>query len=373
MSKKLTIEEIKEKLSLINPDIEILSNEYVNNKGKLNVRCKIDGYLWESSWSNLSKGKGCKKCAGILSPTIEFVKEEISKINPNIELLSDTYINNNSPLECKCLIDGYKWSSSWSRLRKNHGCPKCAGNVKLGLDTIKDFLDKNDSTFELFGENSYKNAKSKLKLKCKIDGHEWEASWDVINKGHGCPMCCKRPRITLDIIKERMKDIDENIEILEENVYKNAKTNLKLKCLLDGNLWEASWTNLKQGHGCPICRRRFFQESTIEKNKDKWSKMYGSLYIIRCTGMGESFYKVGITRKNVKSRFKNSNMGYKYEMIFSINKNWYEIVKLESMILKEFNNSITQYEPSVKFGGYTECFDLSSFDLVMEIIDGSRI
>ena len=61
--RKLTLEEIKARLKLINPDVEILSDEYKNAKTKLKCECLLDGKRWYATWSNLSKGRGCPECA----------------------------------------------------------------------------------------------------------------------------------------------------------------------------------------------------------------------------------------------------------------------------------------------------------------------
>ena len=66
MSKKLTLEEVKNKLFMINGNIEIISTEYINAKTHLKCKCLLDGYEWYSAWVNLGKGKGCPKCARVL-------------------------------------------------------------------------------------------------------------------------------------------------------------------------------------------------------------------------------------------------------------------------------------------------------------------
>lgn len=56
---------------------------------------------------------------------MEEVKKELFTINSNIEILSDTYINNNTKLECRCKIDGHVWKSIWINLQRGIGCPQC--------------------------------------------------------------------------------------------------------------------------------------------------------------------------------------------------------------------------------------------------------
>lgn len=123
--RKLNLKEIKKRLTSINPDIQIIAGQYKNIHSKLKCKCKIDRYEWESTWNNLSKGKGCPKCANTIKLTIGEIKERMQFINPNILILSKTYINSYTKLECKCKIDDYEWGSPWSNLSKGHGCPEC--------------------------------------------------------------------------------------------------------------------------------------------------------------------------------------------------------------------------------------------------------
>ena len=62
--KPLTHEEFMEKFYVKNKNaenIEILG-EYVNNKTKIKVRCKKDGYEWEATPKHLLNEVGCPKC-----------------------------------------------------------------------------------------------------------------------------------------------------------------------------------------------------------------------------------------------------------------------------------------------------------------------
>ena len=47
--------------------------------------------------------------------------------------------------------------------------------------------NKNAENIEVLGE--YVNAHTKIKCKCKIDGHEWEATPNSLLNNHGCPKC----------------------------------------------------------------------------------------------------------------------------------------------------------------------------------------
>ena len=273
--KKFTLEEIKNKLKNINPNIDILSNEYINNYTQLKCICKICNHEWKATWGNLGSGTGCPKCSGKKKLSLEEVKDNLNKINANIKILSDKYIDNKTKLKCKCLIDGYEWEAVWSSLQRGTGCPKCSGNLPDTIEEIKNKLAKINPNIQILSNEYIKNS-IKLHCKCKIDGHEWYAKWGNLRHGTGCPICGKKSkdeklRLTMKEIKFRLQKINPNIEILS-NEYKNNETKLHCRCLIDNYEWYAKWQNLYQGEGCYICGLKTIKEKqmfSLEEIKEK--------------------------------------------------------------------------------------------------------
>jgi hypothetical protein len=92
-TQRFTLEIVKEKLSKINPNIDIISDEYINSRTKLKCKCKIDGNIWFTSWDILNKGRGCPICGRKSSSekqimSIEELRNRVKLISPNIEILS---------------------------------------------------------------------------------------------------------------------------------------------------------------------------------------------------------------------------------------------------------------------------------------------
>ena len=268
---KYTIEEIKEKLKIINPNIEILSTEYVNAKTHLDCRCLVDGCEWKSSWSNLSQKKGCPKCSSRRNGkskrlTMEIVKNKLNAVNPNVEILSEMYITSSEKLKCKCLIDGHEWEAKWESLLQGSGCPKCAIRQKtLTLSSVKNRLAKINPNIEILS-TEYKHSQEKLKCRCLIDDYEWSVTWSHLNRGVGCPKCSKRISPTIQEVKKILKEISPNIKVLSEK-HINSTTKLKCKCLIDGHEWSALWCHLQKGSGCPECGRKLSKAEVLIRNE----------------------------------------------------------------------------------------------------------
>ena len=70
-------------------------------------------------------------------------------------------------------------------------------------------------------------------------------------------------RLTHEEFVNRMREINNDIEILGE--YINANTKIKVRCKIDGYEWEATPNNLLSGNGCPKCN-----ESKGEKRIGKY-------------------------------------------------------------------------------------------------------
>ena len=180
----------------------------------------------------------------------------------NIEILGE-YINGRAKIKCKCKIDGYEWKVIPSDLLyKNCGCPKCNGMYKTTEEFKQEMKEINDD-IEILGE--YKSALTKIKCKCKIDGHEWEATPHDLLSGRGCPKCYGRNKTTEEFVNE-LKEINDNIEILGEYIKSNIK--IKCKCKIDGYEWEVTPNSLLNGSGCPKCVIKSIVEKRTKTHKE---------------------------------------------------------------------------------------------------------
>lgn len=207
MGKIKTTEKFIKQMSVLSPDIEILG-EYTGVRKKIKCRCKLDGYEWMAIPDRLLFGTGCKKCADRAKTKThdDFVKE-LKLINENIVILGK-YKNINEKIKCKCNICGSEWETRPNHLLNGHGCNKCI-SAKVGMlraKTHEQFL------IDLYAINKgieilsrYKNARTKLKCKCKVDDNEWMATPNDLLSGYGCPKCSesKGERAVADILSKR--------------------------------------------------------------------------------------------------------------------------------------------------------------------------
>ena len=251
MGRRLTHEEFMEKFYEKNENaenIEILG-EYINSRTKIKCKCKIDGYEWEVVANNLLSGQGCFKCRNNkMKKTHEEFINRMKEINNDIEIIGE-YKGSNKKIKCRCKLDGYEWEATPNGLLRGTGCLKCSGNIKKTTEDFINELKEVNNDIEVLGE--YVSNKTKIKVKCKIDGYEWEVTPNVLLSGHGCPKCSGKVRKNTEYFINELKEINNDIEVLGE--YINAFTKIKCKCKKDGYEWEATPNSLLRGQGCPKC------------------------------------------------------------------------------------------------------------------------
>lgn len=129
-------------------------------------------------------------------------------------------------------------------------------------EKISRIESKNPTTkvLEIFYVNNRGNRKiCKCKCICKVHNHEWIGHYSNLIKGKGCAICGreksrKERAFTIDYVKEKLKEIRDDIIILEDK-YINSGTKMSCKCLSCNTIWKITWDNLKAGYGCPVCRK----------------------------------------------------------------------------------------------------------------------
>ena len=176
------IKELHEK----NNNIELL-DEYVSYDTQIRFQCKIDGFIFKKTPTNMLLNPNCPKCTKkIKMSNLEFV-EKLFNTNKNIKPLEEfTGVDNH--ILCECKIDGYRWSTTpWNLLHNKSGCPKCSNVPKKDTKYFKNELSKINQNIEIIGE--YVSAKIPILCNCKIHNYKWETTPDVLLRGSGCPIC----------------------------------------------------------------------------------------------------------------------------------------------------------------------------------------
>lgn len=160
----------------------------------------------------------------------EFMIEFQKKGNPNVIILGK-YIDNKTKILVKCKIDGYEWYSKPTNLLYGTGCPVCAGKIvvpnlnsiaAIRPDLIKYFENPEDAY--LISPRSHK----RKNLKCPDCGHVRSMRMDDLYiYGFNCQICGEYISYPNRIIRSVMQQLDSNLDFLQYE-------------------WQPKWANKKR-------------------------------------------------------------------------------------------------------------------------------
>ena len=122
----------------------------------------------------------------------------------------------------------------------------------------------------------YINSNTKIKHRCKIDGHEWYVKPLHTLNGRGCPKCTNHIPHTLDSFKQALQLTNSGIEVIDSN-YVNNKTPILVKCKIDHHTWRATPNALLRGSNCPVCANKTIGNAPDYKNSI-WASVHRSYF-----------------------------------------------------------------------------------------------
>lgn len=171
------------------------------------------------------------------SYTLDEIKDKLKIINPNIIITSDRYENNTTRVSCKCLIDGYEWKTTVGNLikRKNPtSCPKCKGSIPWTIEELNKLQD-GILVLDIFNKKSGKRNRKFLKCFCKIHNHEWECEVSSFTRGVSCPICGLRKGESNGCWKGGITPISNHLRGLTSKWVKDSLKYGKYKCDITGS------------------------------------------------------------------------------------------------------------------------------------------
>jgi len=244
---KQSTEEFAEKLHAVNKDLQVIG-QYTGLRDTIRCKCKICGYEWNPRADHLLEGHGCSNCSGNRKLDHNEFINKMKSINPGIEILG-VYENAKTRIHVKCKKCGNDWNPTPSELLNGNGCAKCARVKKRTHEEFIEEFTKLSMPIEICSE--YISARKPIKARCLKCGREWSTTPDNLLQGYGCSKCAGIQKKSHKEFVEEMKQINSSIEILGE--YRNNRTNIEVKCLKCGNIWQPLPSNLLKGTGCRKC------------------------------------------------------------------------------------------------------------------------
>lgn len=191
------------------------SPKYKNSQTKLKFLCENNHYFM-MSWNNIQQGQSCSICAGNQNLTHNEVCERIERLNKGYKVLQDSplYKRWNTKLKISCRNDHY-FMASWNSLQQGNGCPECYGKLKYTHQEICEEVSKLDSEYSVCSDSPlYENAKTKLKLYHSVCKNEFDITWANFkqdSKPCGCYTSSKNEILLRGYLKSRNIKFSEQV------------------------------------------------------------------------------------------------------------------------------------------------------------------
>lgn len=249
---------------------------YIDYHTEVNIKCNNGHTFKQTPHNHLnSRGYGCPFCNGTHGDTEYFIKKSID-IHGDKYLYDKTkYINSSTKLIMTCKLHGDFSQRPIDHIRSRQGCPQCGGRLLLSNE---DFINKatlvHGDRYD-YSKTKYTNAKTKLKITCRIHGEFEQLPIDHMN-GRGCIYCSGKYRLTTEEFIERAKTIHGDRYDYSKTIYKNCNDKLIIICKLHGE-FEQSPIHHVNGCGCKKCKsskgetliRTFLLKNKIEFTEQK--------------------------------------------------------------------------------------------------------
>lgn len=212
----------------------------------------------------------------------------------------------------------------------------------------------------LFDKTVYVNTRSNVVVTCPTHG-DYQVNARSLLSGVGCRKCnlkwaayVNRQRLTTDEFKSKASNKHNGYYTYDRTEYVNSRTPVIITCPVHGDFEQGAGSHL-EGYGCPKCGdlkhgdyRPWYISTYFDRFPEK-KTVPATLYLLY--SKEESFYKVGITTKDDLNDRVRYMANYSFEIVDYVGDIMYNVALAEQDIL---NNS-TQYHPTKKFGGHSEC------------------
>ena len=337
--------------------------KYKKSYEKVEIICKKHGSFFQI-FDDHSRGRGCPKCSGnYKSSTEEFISIARSVHKNKYDYSKLEYVNRNTKVRIICKIHGDFFQNPYRHLQGAQ-CAKCVKKFKYTKEMFIDEAKKIHGEKYDYSRVIYKTNKIKVIINCKKHGIFEQKPNDHL-AGHGCPNCGTGVYDTQTFIKIA-KEIHNNRYFYSKSNYKGSKKQIEIECPDHGFFKIRAGDHLRSGErGCPFCGLEIRAlGDTVKTLRKKKYNIKGVIYVIKCFALEENFFKIGITYKSVKIRYRSKNsLPYKFSILMEHKMNIVDAFLLEQEVLKSLKSKKLNYTPLIDFGGKTECFKVNPIEV----------
>jgi len=309
---------------------------YTHAKKKITITCPEHGDFSMLPSSHYSKNQGCSACAGrAKTSTKEFIEKSVFLFEDRFDYSKTYYINAKTKVTLICKEHGEFKVQPNNHLGGNGGCTYCSGRGDINNEDLIARLKASLGEQHDYSKVDYIGRNNRITVICPTHG-EFSGLPQVLIKNQGCPKCNAYTKE--DFLKKALL-IHGNQYNYSKTVYISSKIKLEINCPRHG-FFEQDSKNHLEGKGCPTCG----VEKNILANRDP--EDYCLLYYLKLEYKGHYFWKIGITTRDVESR---------YHLLHRDKVTIVETQLLETTIgnaINAENNFIREYKEYLEYRGH---------------------
>jgi len=219
---------------------------------------------------------------------IDYTNQKITNKNQiEVQILDlKEIVNGNKIWNYICPYCKEKTFGTISNIKRGDGCSNCryirVHNARVSNTT--DFSNKlkiQQSNLIVIGD--YYNSNTKIKVKCLIHNHIFEAQpINLLNNKYSCKYCLNEHKRDLyqkyDLNYVKTFLYEHNLEFVDETEYQNAATTFSCRCLKCGHISKTSLGSLFDGRICVQCKG--LVKKTTEQFKQEIFDLVGDEYTV---------------------------------------------------------------------------------------------
>ena len=161
-----------------------------------------------------------------------------------------------------------------SNFFKGHKCPTCSGRERISQKVFIDRCNVIHHNRYDYSNVHYQRLNEKVCIVCPEHGKFWQTASAHL-QGQGCPMCFGTPKSTTEDFIKKARTIYRDRYDYSKVEYKGNKEKVCIVCPEHGEFWMSPNNHLR-GHQCPGCFGT--PKSTTQEFVKKARAIYGNKY-----------------------------------------------------------------------------------------------
>jgi hypothetical protein len=278
-----------------------------------------------------------------------FLRDARDRFGDRFDYSRVQYVRQKLPVVIVCPVHGEFGQTPDKHLRSTHGCPMCsktAGGKRKSNSAAKAFLaafaDRHGGRLELLGE--YRGAKTPLPVRCRAEGHVFEATPDNLIHEHeqGCQVCSAAARhlarrLTqqefLDRARSKFPDLD-----FSATVYSHMYEPVRFVCPHHGEQERRAVDLLTSSYGCSRCgdEQTGYAGHRIARLKSGAPGVKPRptrIALMRISVGGLTAFKLGITARPLEARYREALQ----EVLFEVVLDELDALLLEQLLHRKYS------------------------------------